>query len=102
MKKIYDRINDMRGNLITVEAEDVSLGELAVIEKKDGVKTLAQVLQIDKTKVTLQVFGGTRGISTGDHVIFLKRQMEAVYGPALLGRRLNGAGVPIDGGPGIE
>jgi V/A-type H+/Na+-transporting ATPase subunit B len=102
MKKIYDRINDMRGNLITVEAEGVSLGELATIEKRDGTKTLSQVLQINASQVTLQVFGGTRGISTGDKVVFLKRQMEALYGQNLLGRRLNGAGEPIDRGPSIE
>lgn len=102
MKKIYDRINDMRGNLITVEAEDVSLGELATIGKRDGSVTLSQVLQIDGNNVTLQVFGGIRGISTGDKVVFLKRQMEATFGKHLLGRRLNGAGEPIDRGPKIE
>ncbi len=31
MKIVYDRIIDMRGNLITVTAEGVSLGELARI-----------------------------------------------------------------------
>ena len=28
MKMVYDRINDMRGNLISVTAEGVGLGEL--------------------------------------------------------------------------
>ncbi|MFN0065613.1 MAG: V-type ATP synthase subunit B [Chlamydiales bacterium] len=102
MKKIHDRINDMRGNLITVTAEKAQLGELARIERQDGTSTLASVLRFEGDQVTLQVFGGTRGISTGDKVIFLGRSMEVVYGNALLGRRLNGAGVPIDGGPLIE
>ena len=31
MKKTYDRIVDMRGNLLTVIAKDVSLGEIARI-----------------------------------------------------------------------
>lgn len=101
MKKVHDRINDMRGNLITVTASGVSLGELARIEKKDGTTTLASVLRFEADQVTLQVFGGTRGISTGDRVTFLKREMEATYGESLLGRRLNGAGVPIDRGPEI-
>ncbi len=101
MKKVHDRINDMRGNLITVTAEGSCLGELARIDKSDGLSTYSQVLQFERDQVTLQVFGGTRGISTGDKVIFLKRQMEATYGPGLLGRRLNGAGVVIDGGPEI-
>ncbi|MCH9625933.1 MAG: V-type sodium ATPase subunit B [Chlamydiales bacterium] len=101
MKKVHDRINDMRGNLITVTAKGVKLGELARIDKKEGLSTYASVLQIEGDQVTLQVFGGTRGISTGDHVTFLKRQMEATYGEALLGRRLDGAGKPIDKGPQI-
>ena len=58
-------------------------------------------LRIDGDQVTLQVFQNTRGISTGDHVTFLNRQMQAIYGDALLGRRLSGAGDPIDGGPEI-
>lgn len=101
MKKVHDRINDMRGNLITVTADDVSLGELARIDRKDGASTLASVLSFEGDRVTLQVFGGTRGISTGDKVTFLKREMQATYGQALLGRRLSGTGVPIDGGPAI-
>jgi V/A-type H+-transporting ATPase subunit B len=99
MKKVYERINDMRGNLITVTAENVSLGELARIELKDGRSIFASVLRIDGDQVTLQVFQNTRGISTNDKVVFLKRQMQAVFGDSLLGRRLNGAGVPVDGGP---
>ncbi len=101
MKTVHDRINDMRGNLITVTATGVFLGEMAQIEKKDGQITYASVLQFEGDQVTLQVFGGTRGISTGDKVTFLKRQMEATYGDALLGRRLSGTGKPIDNGPEI-
>lgn len=101
MKKIYDRINEMRGNLIAVTADGVGLGELAVIHLKDGRKVYASVLKVDGDRVTLQAFQNTRGISTGDKVIFLKRQMQATFGNSLLGRRVSGSGVPIDGGPEI-
>lgn len=101
MKTVHDRIHDMRGNLITVTAKGAYLGELAQIEKKDGKPTYSSALQIEGDQVTLQVFGGTRGISTGDKVTFLKRQMEATYGGALLGRRLSATGKPIDKGPEI-
>jgi V/A-type H+/Na+-transporting ATPase subunit B len=99
MKKIHDRINDMRGNLITVTAVGARLGELARIDKSDGTSVYASVLRFDEDQVTLQVFGGTRGISTGDKVVFLNRGMEVIFADSLLGRRFNGAGVPIDGGP---
>lgn len=101
MDKIHDRINNMRGNLITVEAEDVGLGELARIDKRDGTHTFASVLRIENTSVTLQVFGGTRGIYTGDKVTFLYKQMGITFGSSILGRRLNGSGKPIDDGPEI-
>lgn len=101
MKAVYDRINDMRGNLITLNAEGVGLGELARIDLRDGRSVYASALRIEGDQVTLQVFQATRGISTGDRVTFLKQQMQATFGESLQGRRLNGAGVPIDGGPQI-
>jgi V/A-type H+/Na+-transporting ATPase subunit B len=101
MKKIYDRILDMRGNLITVAADGVSLGEVAKVQKRDGSHTFASVLRFNKELATLQVFENTRGISTGDQVSFLGRQIHASYSADLLGRRLDGAGDPIDGGPEI-
>lgn len=101
MRKVYDRIIDMRGNLITVAAEGVSLGEVARIHKSNGTSTYASVLRFDDDLVTLQVFEATRGISTGDRVTFLGRQIRASFSDSLLGRRLNGSGDPIDEGPEI-
>lgn len=102
MKKVHEKINDLRGNLITVTSSDAALGELARIERSDGgPSTYASVLRFEGSQVTLQVFGGTRGLSTGDRVIFLRREMQATFGEALLGRRLSGCGVPIDKGPEI-
>lgn len=91
----------MRGNLITVTADNVGLGEIARIDKRDHTSTYASVLRIENDQVTLQVFGGTRGIYTGDRVTFLQKQMDVTFGDTLLGRRLNGAGEPIDEGPDI-
>jgi V/A-type H+/Na+-transporting ATPase subunit B len=101
MKKVYDRIVDMRGNLITVIAQGVSLGELARVHKHNGRTTYASVLRIDGEMVTLQCFENTRGIATNDKVTFLGRQIQATCSDSLLGRRLNGAGDPIDRGPAI-
>lgn len=102
MKKVYDRIVDMRGNLITVMAQNVGLGELARVQKRDGTSLYASVLQFEGEKVTLQAFENTRGISTNDEVTFLGREMQATCSSAILGRRLNGAGEPLDSGPAIR
>lgn len=99
MRKVYEQILDLKGNLITVKAKGVSLGELAEIIKKDGRVGLASVLRIDGEKVVLQAFEGTRGVSTTDQVAFLGRPMKAIFTQDLLGRQFNGAGVAIDHGP---
>ncbi len=101
MRKVYDRIIDLRGNLITVAAEGVSLGEMAVVHKGNGTQTYASVLRFDGDLVTLQVFDTARGISTGDRVTFLGRRVQAMFTDDLMGRRLNGLGNPIDDGPEI-
>ncbi len=102
MRKTYDRIVDMRGNLLTVHARDVGLGEMAKISKRNGETTYASVLGIDGEKITLQCFENTRGIFTNDRVTFLGKQIQVVCSDSLLGRRLNGSGEPIDHGPKIE
>lgn len=97
MRTVYTKIFDIKGNLITVEAENARLGELARIDRSDGQTSYASVLRFDAKKVTLQVFKGTAGLSTGDKVTFLGHSMEVIFGDYLIGRRFNGAGQPIDG-----
>ncbi len=101
MKKVYDRIVDMRGNLLTVFAKGVCLGEVARIYKHDGRSTYGSVLRIEGEKITLQCFENTRGLATNDRIVFLGQQMRVKCGKNLLGRRLNGAAEPIDQGPAI-
>src|SRR3990167_4670846 len=102
MKKIYDRIMSIRGNLITVMAEHVTLGELATVQKQDSTSLYASVIRLEGEKVTLQSFENTRGIATNDKVTFLGKEMQATCSNEILGRRMNGAGEPLDGGPSIR
>lgn len=102
MKKIYDRIIDMRGNLISLLAKDAKLGEIARIHKKNGSITYGSVLRFEKDLVTLQVFENVRGISTGDKVEFLNKTVHTKFSDSILGRRLNGLGNPIDLGPEVQ
>jgi V/A-type H+-transporting ATPase subunit B len=57
------------------------------------------VIRLDGKKVFLQVFAGSRGISTSDRVRFLGRPMRIATGNTLLGRIFNGSGMPLDNGP---
>ncbi|AHH08055.1 V-type ATP synthase subunit B [Borrelia anserina] len=101
MKIIYSKIESIVGNVITVMAQDVKYGELAIVESK-GVSSLAEVVKLDRDKVSLQVYNGTIGISTSDKVRFLGHPMRVTFSENLLGRIFDGAGNPKDGGPRLE
>jgi V/A-type H+-transporting ATPase subunit B len=98
MQKLYTNIHQIVGDVITVEAENVGNTELAQVITKRGT-SLAQVIRLDGKKVFLQVFAGSRGISTGDNVRFLGHPMRIAAGSMLLGRIFNGSGMPRDNGP---
>ena len=100
MRKIYHRIIQISGNVITLEAEGVANGELAEVRSGD-LSSLAQVIRLDGTRVSLQVFAGARGISTDSEVRFLGRQMQVAATTDLLGRIFTGNGAPRDGGPAL-
>lgn len=98
MKKVYSRIEAIAGNVITVTASDVRYGELAVVSSAHG-SSLAEVIRLFENKVSLQVFAGSRGISTGDQVRFLGHPMQISFSENLLGRIFDGGGKPRDNGP---
>ena len=98
MQKAYTNIIQIAGDVITVEAEGVGYLDIAQISTRRGI-SLAQVIRIDSKKVSLQVFAGSRGISTGDKVRFLGHPMRVATGENLLGRIFNGSGAPLDHGP---
>ena len=50
----------------------------------------------------MQVFAGGRGVSTGDEVRFLGKEMQVSYSEDLLGRIFNGSGDPRDSGPALK
>ncbi len=105
----YSRVLEIVGEIIKIhvaaEAADdvkVRLGDLAVIEGVEGQMSLAQVIGIDREEVSLQVFSGTKGISTGASATFLGHPMRAAYSANILGRVFDGSGDPIDGGPDLS
>ena len=105
----YSRILEIVGDTLKVHVPSdmgsdtlVRFGDLAVVEGVEGSKSLAQVINIDREEVTLQVFSGTKGISTGATAVFLGHPMQTVFSPNILGRVFDGAGEAIDGGPDIS
>ncbi len=98
MNKVFNRIESITGNVITVRAAGVKYGELAQINTRFG-KSLAEVNKLDGDLVSLQVFAGGQGVSTGDEVRFLGHDMRVSFSDDLLGRIFNGSGEPRDRGP---
>jgi len=98
MRKVYNRILSVTGNVITVEAEDIAYNELAEITTRRG-KSLAQVIKLDGNIVSLQVFAGSQGIATNDEVRFLGNPMRVTFSDDMLGRIFTGSGQPRDRGP---
>lgn len=101
MDKIYSKIESISGNVITVKASDVAYSELAEITTSFGT-SLAEVIKLDRDLVSLQVFAGGRGVSTGDSVRFLGNPMRVSFSENLLGRVFTGSGEPRDNGPALS
>ena len=97
MPKVYTKIESIVGNVVTVRAEGIRNGDLALVGD-----SYANVIKLDKDLVSLQVFAGAQGVSTNDPVRFLGRPMQVSFSEHLLGRIFDGAGVPRDNGPALD
>ena len=76
-------------------------GDLALVEDGD-LRSMAQIIGIDRERVQLQVFSGTKGFSTDARVTFPGRALETLYSDNILGRCFSGVGEPVDDGPSLE
>ncbi|MDR0635550.1 MAG: V-type ATP synthase subunit B [Treponema sp.] len=101
MKKVYSKIESITGSVITVKAEGIRYGDLAEVDTAFGI-SLAEVNRLENDIVSLQVFAGGRGISTGDTVRFLGHPMQVSFSDNLMGRVFSGSGAPRDRGPALH
>ena len=101
MLKEYQTVTNISGPLMLVEmVDEAKYGHIVDIELGDGTVRHGQILQVEKDKVLVQVFEGTRGIDVRDSTVrFLARPLELAVSPEILGRVFSGLGEPKDGGP---
>jgi V/A-type H+-transporting ATPase subunit B len=92
--RVYKSIRQMTRATVTLEAREVSYGELAFVDGRP-----AQVIKLEGTSVTVQVFSGTQGISTDAGVQFTGQAPKLNVSELLAGRYFNALGEPIDGLP---
>jgi V/A-type H+-transporting ATPase subunit B len=106
----YARVLEIVGDIVkvsvkaspTADGPSVRLGDLGIVQTEAGHSSLAQVIYIDQDRVSLQVFSGTKGMSTRAVTRFLGHPMRVVYSQNILGRVFRGTGEPIDGGPDLS
>src|SRR6185312_211743 len=75
----------------------VAIGERCFIENDFGRQFAAEVVGFDGGRSLLVAEGHGDGLAVGARVTPVGRAMEIAVGPELLGRVIDGAGVPIDG-----
>ncbi len=99
----YRTLSQIRGPLVFVERiADVAYNEIVEIEGPDGDVRLGQVLDVDRQHCMVRIFIGTSGLDLQrTRVRFTGDVARLGVSLSMLGRALNGAGVPIDGGPPI-
>ena len=102
MIKEYQTVTKVTGPLLFVEKTDaIGYGELVSIRLSDGSLKNGQVLDTSDDIVVVQVFEGTSGIDRVARIKFLGESLKLAVSSERLGRILDGAGRPIDGGPEI-
>ena len=102
MRIEYRTITDISGPLVFMTAtESVGYGEVVDIRLSDGPIKRGQVLDTSKDIVVVQVFEGTAGIDHEATVKFLGESVKVNLSREMIGRIMNGAADPIDGGPSI-
>lgn len=103
---LYSRLTRIEGPLVSLQVGgqgQVAYGERAVIEDPQGRPRHGRVVALDNNEVVLEIFQGTEGLGKqGCFVRFLGEPMKLDLSPEVLGRRFNGIGEPIDGGPPLK
>ena len=106
----YSRILEIVGDIVKVHvpvnddysAANVAFGDLGLVEESSGFRSLARVIRLDGDVASLQVFHGTKGLSTSASVQFLGHPLRVTYSSNILGRVFRGDGEPMDSGPDLS
>ncbi len=101
MIKDYKNITEIVDPLITVKGvEGIKYDELVDVKMGNGEVRRGQVLEVKKDKAVVQLFEGSTGIDKMDtKVRFLAHPLTLDVSEDMIGRRFDGMGRIIDGGP---
>lgn len=105
----YSKVLEIVGDILKVRVPSsagdqhrVAFDDLALVEDPGGFRSLARAIKLDRETVSLQVFAGTKGLSTQASVRFLGHPMRVTYSANILGRVFRGDGEALDTGPDLS
>jgi V/A-type H+-transporting ATPase subunit B len=95
----YMGLNEINGSLVVLDdVPNASFDELVELHLENGNTRLGRIVEIQGTRVVVQVFEGTNTLSLKNTTTkFTGKPMELPLSKEILGRIFNGAGKPIDG-----
>jgi len=100
--KVYGRITEITGLTISATGLDVSIGEACKIYSDNAVSVDAEVVGFKEGRIILMATGDVSGIRPGSRVFPLGKNISVTVSDQLIGRVIDAAGNPIDGGPPVR
>ncbi|WP_343638246.1 FliI/YscN family ATPase [Roseateles sp.] len=98
LERPFGRLRGVSGLTVTTVGPGLAMGDLCEVLHEDGrVQALAEVVAVRGQDLTLMPFGDAHGMQAGARVRAAPRRNVAEFGPALLGRVIDGLGEPLDG-----
>lgn len=95
----YIGVKEINGSLIVLDdVKNAAFEDVVDIRMDDGTMRQGRIVQMEGSRVVVQVFEGTRGIALNNtRTRLMGHPMEMPLSPEILGRVFDGAGRPIDG-----
>ncbi|MBT5856305.1 flagellar protein export ATPase FliI [bacterium] len=95
--RVVGKVVQVVGLVVEAQVQGVSIGELCRIEISSEKSILAEVVGFKESKVLMMPLGTLTGIKPGSRIYPTGKPITVKVGDALLGRVLDGMGVPMDG-----
>ncbi|MCX6138827.1 MAG: flagellar protein export ATPase FliI [Ignavibacteriales bacterium] len=101
--KVNGRVSQVIGLVIESIGPNCCLGEVCVVKARNGDDVcMSEVVGFKNNKVLSMVLGDANTISPGSEIVATGRSLSTHVGNGLLGRVIDGLGVPIDGKGALE
>jgi len=96
------RVAAVVGLVVEGSCPAAAIGDLVEIRRAHGGPVTGEVIGLRDGRALVIPLGDVRGIAIGDAMVHLGMAAEVACSDALLGRAIDGRGLPIDDGPAIR